>query len=59
MRKLLTVLASAAMVVGLGAPAWASDNAPSADQPITQRDSDFEPDLTPYCRRQPTGERTR
>jgi hypothetical protein len=35
MRKLLTVLASAAMVVGLGAPAWASDNAPSADQPIT------------------------
>jgi hypothetical protein len=35
MRKLLTVLASAAVVVGLGAPVWANGKAQSADQPIT------------------------
>src|SRR5213593_989042 len=35
MRRLLTGLACAALVVGLGAPAWASDDARSTDQPIT------------------------
>jgi len=35
MRKLLTGLAFAALVVGLGAPAWGNGKAQSADQPIT------------------------
>jgi hypothetical protein len=35
MRKLLTVLACAGLVVGLGAPAWGNDASKSDDQPIT------------------------
>ena len=35
MRRMLTVLAGAALVVGLAAPVWADTKTQPADQPIT------------------------